>query len=489
MPAGTDAVVIARHGARELAEREGLSGIQRALGELIDKVPGVEAPLPGREAGHVSAGLRWLFVLPIRAYQLLLSPLVGQRCKYYPSCSEYAVQAVQRFGILRGLVLAGWRLLRCNPWSSGGYDPVEEQRLFKVPTSCELLTMLVTANIFQPLIDVFEAVLKFFHNSVGIPWGWSIVLLTIVVRAAMIPLTLKQIKSMVRLQALSPQMKEIQAKYKEDKQRQQQEIMKLYKEHGVNPFGSCLPLVAQLPVFVSLYYMLRQSLRADICPTVQPGYSATLHKVVSTAHTKVCGGHNASFLFIHDLTDKATGATLVALLILYVGTQLASTIMMSASQTDPNMRRVMMFMPLVFVLVVISFPAGVLVYWITTNTWTIGQQYIVKRRMGPLQAATAAGAPHPAAGRPAPERRAAPSSGDGGRTGGGRSRPEKAPSGKAGAGKAATAGNGSASGGLGAMIRNKVRPDEKPATVATAQRTGPPPKPPRKKKKRSGRRR
>ena len=74
---------------------------------------------------------RRLVVLPIRLYQLLLSPLVGERCKYYPSCSEYAVQAISRFGILRGLVLAGWRLLRCNPWSRGGYDPVEEQRLFK----------------------------------------------------------------------------------------------------------------------------------------------------------------------------------------------------------------------------------------------------------------------------------------------------------------------------------------------------------------------
>lgn len=83
----------------------------------------------------MSARLRWLAVLPIRAYQMLLSPMVGQRCRYYPSCSEYAVQAVQRFGILRGLVLAGWRLLRCNPWSPGGYDPVEEQRLFKAPAS------------------------------------------------------------------------------------------------------------------------------------------------------------------------------------------------------------------------------------------------------------------------------------------------------------------------------------------------------------------
>ena len=194
--------------------------------------------------------------------------------------------------------------------------------------------MLVTANIFQPLIDVFEAVIKFFHNSVGIPWGWAIVLLTIVVRAAMVPLTLKQIKSMVRMQSLSPQMKEVQAKYKEDKQRQQQEIMKLYKEHGVNPLSSCLPLVAQLPVFVSLYYMLRQSLRIDICPEVQHAFQAhyaAVHNVsvaAASGHTVVCGSHNASFLFIHDLTDKATGVTLVVLLVLYVGSQLASTMMM-----------------------------------------------------------------------------------------------------------------------------------------------------------------
>jgi putative membrane protein insertion efficiency factor len=74
---------------------------------------------------------RQIVVLPIRLYQRVLSPLVGSRCKYYPSCSEYAAQAVTRFGILRGLVLAGWRLLRCNPWSHGGVDLVEDQRLFK----------------------------------------------------------------------------------------------------------------------------------------------------------------------------------------------------------------------------------------------------------------------------------------------------------------------------------------------------------------------
>jgi putative membrane protein insertion efficiency factor len=75
--------------------------------------------------------LRSVVVAPIRAYQRLFSPAFGERCKYYPSCSEYAAQAVERFGILRGLVLATWRLLRCNPWSHGGVDRVEDQRLFR----------------------------------------------------------------------------------------------------------------------------------------------------------------------------------------------------------------------------------------------------------------------------------------------------------------------------------------------------------------------
>jgi len=75
--------------------------------------------------------MRWVVLVPLRAYRRLISPLLGNRCKYYPSCSEYAVQAIERFGILRGLVLAGWRLLRCNPFSHGGFDPVDEQRLFR----------------------------------------------------------------------------------------------------------------------------------------------------------------------------------------------------------------------------------------------------------------------------------------------------------------------------------------------------------------------
>src|SRR5450755_2966035 len=153
--------------------------------------------------------------------------------------------------------------------------------------------MLVAANIFQPLIDVFESIMKFFHNNVGVGWGVSIILLTILIRALLLPLTLKQFKSMQALQRLQPELKALQAKYKDDKQRQQQELMKFYRENNVNPLGSCLPLAAQLPVFISLFYMLRKSLRGDICPGIQQAYKA----IHGAGATTPCGPHGgAGFL-------------------------------------------------------------------------------------------------------------------------------------------------------------------------------------------------
>jgi YidC/Oxa1 family membrane protein insertase len=345
--------------------------------------------------------------------------------------------------------------------------------------------MLITfANIFQPLIDVFETVLKFFHNSVGVPWGWSIVLLTICVRALLVPLTIKQMGSMARMQRLQPQMKEIQNKYKEDKQRQQQEMMKFYRENNVNPLGSCLPLVAQLPVFISLYYMLRQSLRDDICHGVQVAYRARYalkhpHTSASTLHglTTACSVHGAShganFLFITDLTSKASGLTLIALIVLYVGSQLGSSLMMSNATMDPTQRRVMMFMPLIFVLFVIRFPAGLLVYWITTNLWTLGQQYLVKRRIGPATAAVV-------------ETNGA--DGNGTTT----SLPVgSARAGSSGSVRAGSSRSGGEGGALGAIMR-RVRPAQPTVSgraTGSSSSGGPPPRPPRKKKKRSGRRR
>ena len=334
--------------------------------------------------------------------------------------------------------------------------------------------MLLTANIFQPLIDVFESVLKFFHHSVGVPWGWSIVLLTVLVRALLLPLTVKQFSSMQRLQQLQPELKAIQAKYKDDKQRQQQEMMKFYKENQVNPLGSCLPLIAQLPVFVSLFYMLRTSLRRDICPQVQAAHHAAQ---VALAHHPVppntvpCGaGHGAGFLFIPDLTGKATGAVLVVLIILYVGTQLASSRMMASPTMDQNQQRLLMLMPLFFVVFIIQFPAGVIVYWITTNAWTMGQQYVVKKRFAP-PVADAGVVPAPVGARsggvPAPARALTANGDDSGGDG------------------------ASSGGGLGALLRGRRSQETAPVASSASRpaRASAPPPPPRKKKKRSGRRR
>ena len=121
----------------------------------------------------------------------------------------------------------------------------------------------------QFLIDIANEVLKFFHDNAGLSWGIAIIALTICVRALLIPLTYKQLKGMRALQALQPQIKEIQAKYKNDKQRMQQEMMRFYKENKVNPFASCIPLVAQLPVFITLFYVLRHELRRHLRQTAK----------------------------------------------------------------------------------------------------------------------------------------------------------------------------------------------------------------------------
>jgi YidC/Oxa1 family membrane protein insertase len=281
------------------------------------------------------------------------------------------------------------------------------------------------ATFLQPLVDLNDAILKFWHNDVGFSWGASIIGLTIVVRAAILPLTFRQVRSMQAMQRLAPEMKRIQERYKEDKQRQQQELMKFYKEHGVNPLGSCLPLVLQLPFFFSLFYLLRSS--------------TFKHDV----------GADKAFLFIPDLTKPLTGhpVALAVMIVLYVGTQLASSLL-TAMSADPNQRRLMLALPFVFVIFVFRFQAGLLVYWVTTNVWTIGQQLIIKRFLPP---------PEPLA-----------------------------------AGAAAAKGGGGDGDG-GAPVKRGERP--KPSAPAATNSGGngnaakAPPPSPRKKKKRSGRRR
>jgi YidC/Oxa1 family membrane protein insertase len=342
--------------------------------------------------------------------------------------------------------------------------------------------MLPLANIFQPLIDVFKPVLVFFHDSVGLGWGWAIVALTICVRALLLPLAIKQYRSMKALQEIAPELKKVQERYKDDKQRQQQEVMKFYQENKVNPLASCLPLILQLPVFLSLYYMLRTDLKHEICGIP-----------IADAANQVCEQvqpGSGQFLFIPDLTDKATGGVLVVLIVLYVSSQLLSSILMPAT-VDKTQRMIFMALPFIFVPFIIQFPAGLIVYWITTNLWTVSQQTALRKIMGapkppPLNADGTRPGPFdeilkqfrkpPAAEQPS-------NGGKGGKGGGGekaarKRQPAGVSSGGGGSSSGKSSGSGSGSGGGGGGGGTPREPGAKP------------PPPPRKRtKKRSGRRR
>jgi YidC/Oxa1 family membrane protein insertase len=296
--------------------------------------------------------------------------------------------------------------------------------------------MLVHANILQPLIDLFEWLLLRFHDDLGLGWGMSIIGMTLLIRLALLPLTLKQMRAMQNLARHQPELKKLQEKYKGDRERLNQEMMKFYKENQVNPFASCLPLLAQFPVFIALFYMLRTDLRHDICPDINP---------IGTVNPKPCGeGGDAEFFFIPDLTSKAVGAVLVVLLILYVASQMASTLLSTVS-ADKTQRMIFLLLPVFFVPLVFTFPAGLLLYWITTNLWTIVQGVIVRRRVGPMKP------PEEGGGGDAPEERS----------------------------------------GIARMLALPVKADpvaEGPP-ASQGRTTAAPPPPPRKKKKRSGRRR
>ena len=293
------------------------------------------------------------------------------------------------------------------------------------------------ANVLQPLIDACQWILEFWHDLIDPnddlagSWGIAIILLTFTVRIAILPLTFKGVKSMQRLQTLQPAIKQIQERYKDDKQRMNQEIMAFYQREKVNPLGSCFPLLLQIPFFISLFYLLRSDeFTADIAD-------------------------NQGFLAIENLAEKVTDPVLLGVLIvLYVGTQLAASAV-TAISADPMQRRIMFALPFVFVIFIINFEAGLIVYWITTNVWTIGQQLLVRKlypKPEPLDPRDAVpeDKPKPARGKPATAMGAV----DGGS--GGKKTKEAAP-----------AATGDANGG--------------PAKA--------PPRSPRKKKKRSGRRR
>ena len=203
-------------------------------------------------------------------------------------------------------------------------------------------------------------------------WGLAIIGLTIIVRLVLFPLTWKQFSSAQSMQVIQPQLKELQKKYKGDRGKLQQETMQLYKEHRVNPFASCLPLVLQLPVFISLYAAIK-----GLGP-LEGGLST------------VVALNNASFLWIPHLGNPDP---YYILLILYVVSQLVSTELMLATQTDKSQKMIMRAMPIMFVFFLFRFPAGLFVYWVTTNLWTVGQQLLIRKVMKPKNLATMSAKP------------------------------------------------------------------------------------------------
>jgi YidC/Oxa1 family membrane protein insertase len=337
--------------------------------------------------------------------------------------------------------------------------------------------MPVLANILQPLIDINEAVLRFWHNDVGLSWGASIIGLTVVIRMLILPLTFKQVRSMQALQRLQPEMKKIQQRYKDDKQRQQQAMMEFYREHQVNPLGSCLPLILQFPFFIGLYQTLR---------------SAPFKREVGDA---------GQFFFIPNITKPLTGHTteLVVMIVLYVGTQLASSYVSSFNVQDKNQKRLLFIFPFIFVPVVINFEAGLLVYWITTNVWTIGQQLFVRKFLPPPEPAVVKAG----SGEPPPPKglfgrlsaaAAAANGGDGAAGSGGKTATNVPAKGNSGGTKtvAPGGGRGARGGGSKAASTGSGKAAKSSGDSNGGSDGGPrkaPPPSPRKKKKRSGRRR
>jgi YidC/Oxa1 family membrane protein insertase len=238
------------------------------------------------------------------------------------------------------------------------------------------------ANVLQPLIGVEQWTLKALH-AIGLGWGLAIVGLTLLVRVCTLPLVVRQFRSQRELRKHMPQMKELQKRHKGDKERLQREMQAYYREHGINPLAAFAPLLIQIPVFISLYYLMRHDVKNGLFG-------------------------DAGLWFIPHLTQKPHGAVLVALITAYLVSQITGSLIATRTMQG-GQRGLMLALPLLFVGIVARFPAGLAVYWITTSLWTLGQQVCFWRlgagglpELGGAPALATVGGPDPAPESPAP---------------------------------------------------------------------------------------
>jgi YidC/Oxa1 family membrane protein insertase len=215
------------------------------------------------------------------------------------------------------------------------------------------------ANLFSPIVDVLGVVLLYFHTELGAPWWLSIALLTIVLRSLLFPLTVKQVRSMRAMQDLRPEMERIRAQYRDNRQRQQEEIMKLYQERKVNPLGGCLPILVQMPVFIGIFYVIREFGGYTIGDRVVPPEYPSFRE----------GG----LLWFQNLS---VADPLYLLPIISALTMLAAT-EITAKNIDPQQRWLMRLLPIGITVFLFNFPAGLFVYWITSNLVTLVQNYVI----------------------------------------------------------------------------------------------------------------
>jgi YidC/Oxa1 family membrane protein insertase len=219
--------------------------------------------------------------------------------------------------------------------------------------------ILGIANPLKPIEDLLTSLLEWFHGTVGLSWAWSIVALVVLVRIVLVPVMVRQIHSMQNLQAHAPEMKEIQQRWKHDRARQNEELMKFYRENKINPASSCLPIVLQIPIFISLFYVLK-----DFEKEIFPSYP----------------GSSLEFLGLVDITQPTIESWGPLLLVVYVASQLTSSYYMSVSMQKAQ-RILMLVLPIVFIPFILRFPAGLMIYWMTTNLWTTGQGFVTRRLM------------------------------------------------------------------------------------------------------------
>jgi YidC/Oxa1 family membrane protein insertase len=252
--------------------------------------------------------------------------------------------------------------------------------------------------ILNPLYNLVSGIIVLFHNLLsplfgkdsGVTWSLSIMGLVVIIRIVLIPLFVKQIKSQRALTALQPHMKEIQKKYKDDRQKQSEEMMKLYKEHKTNPLASCFPILAQAPIFFALFTVLN-----GIAAKTDAGVSAPIARgflkgeyLASAAQAEFFGAKiSQTFLGSDDMKVKLVTVFLIFIMSATTFTtqrQLMTKGMPKMDSSNNMMlqqQKIMLYLfPLIFAISGVNFPVGVLIYWSTTNFWTWGQQYYVIKR-------------------------------------------------------------------------------------------------------------